>query len=62
VPSGDPDIVVVGQIARDLVLVVDEMPAPGRRLPSGSGESGLIVDVVDGEGRWRYLEHRRSPD
>jgi ribokinase len=106
-----PDIVVVGQIARDLVLVVDEMPDTGtsaavrqrREMLGGKGanqavglaqlgvqvavlgvvgaddtgewllaqaekdgidvdrvlrrgESGLILDVVDGEGRWRYLE------
>jgi ribokinase len=104
------DAVVVGQIARDLVLVVDEVPEAGTATPvrrrremlggkganqavglaqlgvrvallgvAGTdetgewllaqarrdgidvsqvvrrGESGLIVDIVDGDGRWRYL-------
>jgi ribokinase len=110
------DAVVVGQIARDLVLVVDEVPeartaTPVRRrreMLGGKGanqavglaqlgvrvallgvagtdetgewllaqarragidvsqvvrrgESGLIVDVVDGDGRWRYLEYLPEP-
>ncbi|HEV2782761.1 MAG TPA: PfkB family carbohydrate kinase [Actinophytocola sp.] len=105
------DAVVVGQIARDLVLVVDEVPAAGgttpvrtrRELLGGKGANlavalaqlgtpvavlgvvgddevgtrlleqagadrvdvshvvrrattGLIVDIVDGAGHWRYLE------
>jgi ribokinase len=29
-PGGKPSVIVFGQIARDLVLVVDEMPGPGR--------------------------------
>jgi ribokinase len=110
------DALVVGQIARDLVLVVDEVPDAGTATPvrqrremlGGKGanqavglaqlgvrvallgvagedetgdrlldqarrdgidvspvvrrqESGLIVDVVDGDGRWRYLEHLPEP-
>jgi ribokinase len=110
------DAVVVGQIARDLVLVVDEVPDAGTSAPvrqrremlGGKGanqavglaqlgvrvallgvagqdetgdrlldqarrdgidvssvvrrqESGLIVDVVDGDGRWRYLEYLPEP-
>ncbi len=106
------DVVVLGQIARDLVLVVDEVPDAGnsaavrrhREMLGGKGanqavglarlgvrvalvgvvgadrigedllrqarrdgidvsrvvrreESGLIVDVLDGHGRWRYLEY-----
>lgn len=106
-----PQAVVVGQIARDLVLRVDEVPEPGtstgvrlrREMLGGKGAnqavglaqlgvrvallgvageddvgecllrqaredgidvryvprrgtSALIVDVVDGRGRWRYLE------
>ncbi|WP_131763827.1 PfkB family carbohydrate kinase, partial [Actinomadura fibrosa] len=107
------EVVVVGQIARDLVLVVDAVPGPGesadvrrrREMLGGKGanqavalaqlgtrvalvgvvgddeaggrlldqarrdridvvhavrragaETGLIVDIVDGSGRWRYLE------
>jgi ribokinase len=109
---------VVGQIARDLVLLVDEVPAPGaavqarsrREVLGGKGanqavalsqlgatvavlgvvgddpvairlldqaradhvdvsgvitragtSTGLIVDVVDGEGRWRYLQDLPEP-
>ncbi|MFI0452754.1 PfkB family carbohydrate kinase [Actinomadura sp. 6N118] len=111
-------MVVVGQIARDLVLVVDEVPGPGgtagvrrrRELLGGKGANqavalaqlgmsvglvgvvgedevgerlldqirrdgiddslvvrrsgevtGLIVDVVEGTGRWRYLEDLPGP-
>lgn len=107
------DVVVAGQIARDLVLVVDEVPAGGgsatvaqrREMLGGKGanqavalaqlgirtalvgavgdddageavlaqarrdgldlsgvirregtRTGLIVDIVDAAGRWRYLE------
>ncbi|MFI6327283.1 PfkB family carbohydrate kinase [Micromonospora chersina] len=107
------DAIVVGQVARDLVLLVDEVPGPSgtapvrcrRELLGGKGAnqavglaqlgvrvgllgvvgedevgdrllgrarsdgidvapvlrrpdtpSALIVDVVDGRGRWRYLE------
>lgn len=107
------DVVVFGQLARDLVLVVDDVPGAGQSAPLrqrlemlggkganqavalaqlatspalvavagddavGSGllrqaeddgidvsatvrrartRTGLIVDVVDGSGRWRYLE------
>ncbi|NVI92950.1 PfkB family carbohydrate kinase [Actinomadura sp. BRA 177] len=112
------DVAVVGQIARDLVLVVDEVPGPGgsadvrrrREMLGGKGanqavslaqlgvrpglvgvvgddevgarlldqarrdridvshvvrregaETGLIVDVVDGSGRWHYLEDLPEP-
>ncbi|MFG2085301.1 MULTISPECIES: PfkB family carbohydrate kinase [unclassified Spirillospora] len=112
------DVAVVGQIARDLVLVVDDVPGPGesanvrrrREMLGGKGanqavalaqlgvrpglvgvagddavgasllgqarrdgidvshvvrredaETGLIVDVVDGSGRWRYLEDLPEP-
>ncbi|MGN9778336.1 PfkB family carbohydrate kinase [Micromonospora sp. H33] len=108
-----PDVMVVGQLARDLVLLVDEVPDAGgsapvrrrRELLGGKGanqavalaqlgaevgllavagddevgerllaqaradgidvgtvlrrpgvRTGLIVDVVDGRGHWRYLE------
>ncbi|MEU6075051.1 PfkB family carbohydrate kinase [Micromonospora sp. NPDC047074] len=108
-----PDVMVVGQVARDLVLLVDDVPGPGgtapvrrrRELLGGKGANqavglaqlgasvgllgvvgddevgerllalaradgidvdpvlrrpgtttGLIVDVVDAEARWRYLE------
>lgn len=106
-----PEIVVVGQIARDLVVCVDEVPEPGgsvavrRRLEMLGGKganqavacaqlgagvavigvvgddrvadhilgqarydgidvsgvvrratTGLIVDVLEPDGRWRYLE------
>jgi ribokinase len=108
-----PDVVVFGQLARDLVLVVDEMPAAGgsaavrerREMLGGKGANqavalsqlgmrpalvavagdddigtelieqankdgidtsavarrpgaatALMVDIVDGSGRWRYLE------
>ncbi len=113
-----PDIVVVGQLARDLVLVMERVPAPGesalvrqrREMLGGKGasqavalaqlgmrpalvavagddetgerllrqarrdgidvsavvrrhgtRSGLIVDVVDPSGRWRYLEDLPKP-
>jgi ribokinase len=108
-----PDVVVLGQLARDLVLVVDQVPGPGqsgavqlrREMLGGKGanqavalaqlglrpalvavagddahapqllgqaeldgidvsavvrrpgtRTGLIVDVVDPAGTWRYLE------
>jgi ribokinase len=108
-----PDVVVVGQLARDLVLVTDDVPGPGQTRPvrlrremlGGKGanqavalvqlgmrpilvavagddgigtqmlaqaqrdgidvsgviqrtnaRTGLIVDIVDRSGRWRYLE------
>ncbi len=108
-----PDVIVVGQLARDLVLLVDDVPDAGgtapvrrrRELLGGKGanqavalaqlgtpagllavagddevgdrllaqagadgvdtatvrrrpgaRTGLIVDVVDGRGTWRYLE------
>jgi ribokinase len=107
------DVAVVGQVARDLVLLVDELPGPGRSTPvrerretlGGKGanqavslaqlggsaaligvvgddgeadrvldrartdgldvsgvirrqgtRTGLIVDVVDADARWRYFE------
>ena len=110
---GPPRVVVVGQLARDVVLLVDGMPEPGaaaavrmrRETLGGKGanqavafaqlglpvslvavsgddrvadavldrahldgidlthvfrrpgvETGLIVEVVDRDGRWRYLE------
>ncbi|WP_433249119.1 PfkB family carbohydrate kinase [Actinomadura nitritigenes] len=116
--GGGPDVCVVGQIARDLVLVVGEVPGPGgsarvrrrREMLGGKGanqavglaqlgmrpalagvvgdddagrdalgqavrdgidvsavvrregaRTGLIVDVVDGDGRWRYLEDLPPP-
>lgn len=112
------DVVVVGQLARDLVLVVDRVPAAGesgrvrqrREMLGGKGANqavalaqlglspalvavagddhtatwvldqahrddidvsavvrrprtatGLIVDVVDPDGRWRYLEDLPEP-
>lgn len=113
---GHPEVVVVGQIARDLVLVVDELPAAGRsgavrerrEMLGGKGanqavglaqlgvrvallgvvgtddtgdgllqqaredgidvdhvvrreRSGLITEVLDAEGRWRYLEDLPEP-
>ena len=108
-----PDVVVLGQLGRDLVLVVDQVPGPGesgtvrlrREMLGGKGanqavalaqlglrpalvavageddiaadllaqakedgidvsavvrrpgtSTGLIVDVVDPAGKWRYLE------
>ncbi|HEX8008545.1 MAG TPA: PfkB family carbohydrate kinase, partial [Trebonia sp.] len=108
-----PDVVVVGQLARDLVLVTDDVPGPDQTRPvrlrremlggkganqavalaqlgmrpilvavagdDGTGtqmlaqaerdgidvsgvirrtntKTGLIVDIVDRSGRWRYLE------
>jgi ribokinase len=85
-----PDVVVVGQLARDLVVVVDRVPGPGesgtarerREMLGGKGanqavalaqaerdgidtsavvrrpgaRTGLVVDVVDSSGKWRYLE------
>jgi ribokinase len=108
-----PDVVVVGQLARDLVLVIDDVPGAGQTRPvrlrremlGGKGanqavalvqlgmrpilvavagdddtgsqmiaqarrdgidvsgviqrtntKTGLIVDIVDRSGRWRYLE------
>jgi ribokinase len=108
-----PDVVVVGQLARDLVLVIDDVPGPDqvrpvrlrREMLGGKGanqavalvqlgmrpilvavagdddtgtrmlaqaahdgidvsgvvrrtntETGLVVDIVDRSGRWRYLE------
>ncbi len=108
-----PEVVVVGQLARDLVVVVDRVPGPGesgkvtqrREMLGGKGanqavalaqlglhpalvavagddetgtrlieradrdgidtsavvrregtRTGLIVDVVDSSGQWRYLE------
>ncbi|MFF0522439.1 PfkB family carbohydrate kinase [Actinomadura nitritigenes] len=116
--GGGPDVCVVGQIARDLVLVVGEVPGPGgsarvrrrREMLGGKGanqavglaqlgmrpalagvvgdddagrdalgqavrdgidvsavvrregaRTGLIVDVVDGDGRWRHLEDLPPP-
>jgi ribokinase len=116
--TGVADIVVAGQIARDLVLVVDELPEPGssaavrqrRELLGGKGANqavglaqlglrpallgvvgddragggllaqagrdgidvsavvrragaatGLITDLVDRHGRWRYLEDLPPP-
>jgi ribokinase len=118
VSGGRPDVCVAGQIARDLVLVVGEVPGPGgsapvrrrREMLGGKGanqavglaqlgmrpalvgvvgdddagrdalgqavrdgmdvsavvrregaRTGLIVDVVDGDGRWRYLEDLPEP-
>ena len=118
VSEPQPPIVVVGQIARDLVLVVDQVPGPGgstdvrerRELLGGKGaniavglsqlgvpvavvgvvgddqvgdnllsqcardgidtslvtrrpdtESALMVDVVTGDGQWRYLESVPAP-
>ena len=112
------DVVVVGQLARDLVLVVDDMPEAGESRPvrqrremlGGKGanqavalaqlglhpaliavagddeaggraleqarsdgidvsavvrrpgtRTGLIVDIVDRDGRWRYLEDLPGP-
>ena len=112
------DVVVVGQLARDLVLVVDDVPEAGESRPvrerremlGGKGanqavglaqlglhpaliavagddeagdrmleqaradgidvsavarrrgaRTGLIVDVVDRDGRWRYLEDLPGP-
>lgn len=114
--SEHPEVVVVGQLARDLVLVVDEVPEAGTSAPvrhrremlggkganqavglaqlgvhvalvgvAGTDETGerlleqarrdgidvsgvvrreqtaLIVDIVDDQGRWRYLEHLSEP-
>ncbi|GAA4693308.1 PfkB family carbohydrate kinase [Pseudonocardia yuanmonensis] len=113
-----PEVVVVGQLARDLVLVVDEMPGPGsaadvrerHEMLGGKGANcavgvtqlgataslvavagddtaaelvldrarldgldvsrvvrrpgtatGLVVDVLDREGRWRYLQDLGEP-
>src|SRR4051794_1065091 len=113
-----PLVVVVGQLARDLVMVVDDVPGPGTGTPvhrrremlggkganqavalaqlgvrvalvavagddpvaadlldqarrdgvegSGVGRrgaawTGLIVDVVDGDGHWHYLEDLPRP-
>jgi ribokinase len=118
VSERQPPVVVVGQIARDLVLVVDEVPGPSgstdvrerRELLGGKGaniavglsqlgvpvavvgvvgddqvgenliaacgrdgidisavsrrpgtESALMVDVVTGDGQWRYLESVPTP-
>jgi ribokinase len=112
------DVVVFGQLARDLVLVIDDVPGAGQSAPVrqrleilggkganqavalaqlgtpsalvavagddavGSGllrqakddgidvsatvrrartRTGLIVDVIDGTGRWRYLEQLPPP-
>jgi ribokinase len=112
------DAVVFGQLARDLVLVVEDVPSAGQSIPVqqrlemlggkganqavalaqldtppalvavagddavGSGllrqaeddgidvsatvrrartRTGLIVDIVDGRGRWRYLEQLPPP-
>lgn len=111
-----PQVVVVGQFVRDLVLVVDDVPEAGTSVPvrhrremlggkganqavglaqlgvpvalvgvAGADETGerlleqarrdgidvsgvvrreqtaLIVDIVDDQGRWRYLEHLPEP-
>ncbi len=48
--TGAADVVVAGQLARDLVLVVDDVSAVVRR---EGAATGLIVDRA---GRWRYLE------
>ncbi|WP_344751141.1 PfkB family carbohydrate kinase, partial [Micromonospora olivasterospora] len=112
------DAMVVGQVARDLVLLVDEVPGPAgtaparrrRELPGGKGANqavglaqlgarpgllgvvgdddiaerllararadgvdvravlrragtptGLILDLVDAGGRWRYVEDLPEP-
>jgi ribokinase len=78
------DVVVAGQLARDLVLVVNDVPEAGqsgpvrerREMLGGKGANqavavaqlglrpaliavagdGLITDIVDAAGHWRYLE------
>jgi ribokinase len=117
-PQASADVVGAGQLARDLVLVVDEVPGPGqsgtvrerREVLGGKGANqavalaqlgmrpaliavtgddeagsrlleqavrdgidvtavarrpgtatGLIVDVVDRHGQWRYLEDLPAP-
>ena len=51
--SAQPPVVVVGQVARDLVLVVDEVPGPGgtvdveqRRELLGSKEANIAVGLT----------------
>jgi len=51
---------VVGQIARDIVLQVDSIPAAGSAAPATQrlemlGGKGLIVSAVGPDG-WRYVE------
>ncbi|GAB3154247.1 PfkB family carbohydrate kinase [Micromonospora sonneratiae] len=115
---GTPEVLVVGQLVRDLVVVVDELPPVGaaadvrlrREMLGGKGanqavglaqlgvsvglvavagddpvaddllaqaardgidvthvvrrprtSTGLIIDVLDRHGRWRYLQHLPEP-
>ena len=70
--SGDqPQIVVVGQVARDLVLRIDEVGHTMREQARSDGiavtnvvvrsqtSTALSVDIIDGDAHWRYLEECR---
>lgn len=50
--TGVTDVVVLGQIARDLVLMVDELPAPGSAAPVRQRREmlGLVALAAGQEG------------
>jgi ribokinase len=43
------DVAVVGQVARDLVLLVDDVPEPGRSVPVRVALVGVVGDDVEAD-------------